>query len=511
MRQLRLPPRDIAAATALLLAVLWGVVAWLVHDARRDAVAQAYAVTSNLAHSLAEYEDSSVRAIDLSLRLLREDWRRAPASFDAAVAFHETALRKENVIQIAVVDADANLRYSRIPQRGPLNFSDRDYFQEHKRSGADELYVSAPVFGRITRQWAIQFSRPIRDSRGRFVGLIVMAVPPPALESVYNDIRLGPNGVISLARPDGTILARTGQFADATGVSLAGAAALRADAPPGGDFRARGRVDGIDRFISYRRLETFPLTVFVGQSVDTVLGPYHEQRVLLLVAGGVVTAMLLAGASLAASRRRERQRFLEERERLMLDLHDSCIQSIYAIGLGLESSRRLLERDPARAAQLLAEAGANLNLVIQDLRTFISGEPRAARSEDELVARLRRAAAPAGEARPEVSFDIEREALRALSPEQAVQVERIAQEALSNVVRHAGAKNARLSLALRAGRIQLDVADDGSGLGGAPAKPGAGLGLHHIRARARKLGGRASIGVAPGGGTRVLVEFPSRP
>ena len=69
----------------------------------------------------------------------------------------------------------------------------------------------------------------------------------------------------------------------------------------------------------------------------------------------------------------------------MLELHDSSIQSIYAIGLTLENSRRLVEKDPAQAARTLADAGANLNLVIQDLRAFITRERRTPLSEQEFM------------------------------------------------------------------------------------------------------------------------------
>ena len=507
----RLPlPREVLLAFIVCAAALWGAIAWLLYDAHRDAIDAANAANSNLARSIAEYEESSVRAVDLSLRLLRDEWARGRAAFDATVARHEDYLRKEKVIQVAVVDPAGDVLYSRMPLAGSPNFADRDYFRLQKAARSDELFVSPPVLGRITGQWAIQFSRPILDEQGRFAGLIVMAVPPPALEGVYNDIRLGSQGVISLALADGAILARTGELAQAVRVSLARAAGLAPEDPPSGDYRARGLVDGVDRFYSYRKLQSYPLIVFVGQSAGTVLGPFYEEAAMLAGSGVLATALLVALAALAAARTRERRRFVEERERLMGDLHDSCIQSIYAIGLGLENCRRVMARDPAQAADLLAGAGASLSLVIQDLRSFIAGEPQPARSEEEFVAELRRAVPDLGEGGPAFSFDIDRAAVRALTPEQALQVRRIAQEAVSNVLRHAKAKRARLSLALRGRELELDVEDDGTGFGAPPAQH-LGLGLHHIQVRARKLGGRASVGPAPRGGTRLLVQFPQRP
>ena len=85
----------------------------------------------------------------------------------------------------------------------------------------------------------------------------------------------------------------------------------------------------------------------------------------------------------------------------------------------------------------------------------------------------------------------------------------IAREAVSNVVRHANARNARLALQRRGDRGRLEVSDDGVGIA-SQAEARLGLGLHHIEARARKLRGSASFEGSAARGTRVAVEFPCR-
>jgi hypothetical protein len=94
---------------------------------------------------------------------------------------------------------------------------------------------------------------------------------------VLQDIELGTDGVIMLARADGKILARSGGLERATQVTLAGWPGVGDDSPPGGDFRATGRVDDIDRFFAYRRLNSYPLTIFLGQGAETVLAPYYRR------------------------------------------------------------------------------------------------------------------------------------------------------------------------------------------------------------------------------------------
>lgn len=507
------------AVFVLIAAALWALTGLVNHRAYRDTVDGAQAAAANLARSLAEYEASSVRTIDFSLIYLRDEWLRDRHAFAAAVQRHAENLARERVIQVAVLDAEGTMVFSRLPSEGRLNFADREYFQIQRERGADDLYVSVPVFGRVTKQWAIQFTRPV-FREGRFAGLIIVAVPPPALEEVYRDIELGRDGVITLVRNDGQILARTNDLARRVGVSLAGHPSVDPALPPAGSFRGTGVVDGVPRFISYRRLKAYPLTIIVGQSVQSVLAGYRRQRDVALAAAAMATVLVYALVHLFESRARDRKnrqrleaalvegerRLLEERERVMLELHDGTIQSLYALGLQIENCRRLMESDPAAAARAAERVQPYLSGVIQDMRAFLAGEKAPARSPAAFVEELSHLVPAASAGAPRFTFDIASQAVQALSAEQAAHVLRIAGEAASNVVRHAQAKTASVSLKLNDGLIELEISDDGAGLA-KPSRSGA-LGLNHIRARAEKLGGRLRVDAAPGRGTRISVAFP---
>jgi hypothetical protein len=84
---------------------------------------------------------------------------------------------------------------------------------------------------------------------------------------------------------------------------------------------------------------------------------------------------------------------------------------------------------------------------------------------------------------------------------------RIAQEALSNIARHARAKTVTLSLGEQEGALRLEIRDDGQGFGPG-AGPGSGMGLANIQERARALGGIAAISGSPGPGTSIIVQLP---
>jgi signal transduction histidine kinase len=84
----------------------------------------------------------------------------------------------------------------------------------------------------------------------------------------------------------------------------------------------------------------------------------------------------------------------------------------------------------------------------------------------------------------------------------------IGREALTNVVRHAGARHCRLRLAVKNGEkgyLHLSIQDDGPGLSGSER---AGVGLSSMRARAAELGGTCTIEAEPGAGTRVTAQLP---
>jgi hypothetical protein len=206
----------------------------------------------------------------------------------------------------------------------------------------------------------------------------------------------------------------------------------------------------------------------------------------------------------------ERLRALvEERERFVQDLHDGCIQSIYAIGLNLEECRQMIREDPRTAAGKIADAAADLNLVIQDLRLSISGDERELAKGHDLKLVLERTIHMLGDRPPAFVIDIDEAVTDSLTPAQAAQLVQIVREGISNAVRHAKARSGRVSLQIRDGAVCLEVSDDGIGFDPEVLEK-QGLGLHHIDARARKLGGRSRVVSAPNQGTRVMVEIPPR-
>jgi diguanylate cyclase (GGDEF)-like protein/PAS domain S-box-containing protein len=297
-------------AFGLVAIVLWVAIAFALHAAYRQEIERARIEGRNLARGLATQVESSVMAIDRSLLFLRDDWEEGHGAFAAAVARHGQFLIDESVSQVSVIDADGWIAYSNLPDWQRVEIGDRQHIRVHNESGTDELYISAPVLGRVTKQWLIRFTRPIYDGHKQLCGVLVFSVPPPALERIYHDIELGVGGIIALARSDGQVLAHSLDLDKAATVSLSDTPGLGPGDAVSGEFRRKAKIDGVERFYSYHKAGRYPLTVFVGQAADTVLAPYYAQRTNYVTSGVLATALLLAVTLLLISRS---QRYDKER------------------------------------------------------------------------------------------------------------------------------------------------------------------------------------------------------
>jgi signal transduction histidine kinase len=215
------------------------------------------------------------------------------------------------------------------------------------------------------------------------------------------------------------------------------------------------------------------------------------------------------GVRLSADLQRSRERLVtareEERKRLRRDLHDGVGPQLAALILKLETARNLLSHDPKTAA-LMAELSEGARATVSDVRRSVRALRPPALDELGLVAALREGAAHYSHNGLHISVEAP-ESLPPLPAAVEVATYHIAQEAMTNVIRHAGASKCsiRITLDEQADVVHLEVEDDGRGVG---EDPKAGVGTHSMRERAEELGGRCTIEALPLGGTLVSVELP---
>lgn len=223
--------------------------------------------------------------------------------------------------------------------------------------------------------------------------------------------------------------------------------------------------------------------------------------------------MLAAHAAVAIQNARlyeqvGRLAIVEERTRIGMDLHDGIIQSIFAVGLTLESTKLSLHQNPEDADFLLSHAIEGLNATIRDIRNFIL-DLRPHRFEGNLEQGLGRLVREfQANTMVAVSLSAQQEAIF-LAPASVTRALFLTtQEALANIARHAQAKQVIISLEAQENHIVLRVSDDGRGFDMAAKSYSVGHGLSNMRARAEDLNGSFAIDSAPGKGTAVKLVFP---
>jgi len=262
------------------------------------------------------------------------------------------------------------------------------------------------------------------------------------------------------------------------------------------------------------RCTRIPLTVqgeVVGRlalgvdSVDELLPP-GKHRLLDDLINHVSIAV--QATRLTEELHRSRERLVgareEERRRLRRDLHDGLGSGLASMMLRLDQALALQAAEPAKTEQLLREVQAQLRESIADIRRLVYALRPPALDEFGLLFALR-----------ELTLQFEHSGTRVelatpnrlpkLDAAVEVALYRIAQEAITNAVRHAEAGRCCVRLEVEADALRLDVVDDGRGL---PPVYKAGIGIRSMKERAEELGGTCKLKNAPAGGVQVTARLP---
>jgi signal transduction histidine kinase len=196
---------------------------------------------------------------------------------------------------------------------------------------------------------------------------------------------------------------------------------------------------------------------------------------------------------------------MEDRERIGKELHDGVIQSLFAVGMGLQGAAAM-STDP-ETARRLDDAVVEIDGAIRDLRNYIFGLRPGILADRQLDQALRQLAKDFEEKTEVVTVvDVDADVAAALAA-RAADVVQMTREALSNVGRHAQASTCRVSLRRAGSSAVLEVDDDGRGFDRSEAGAG-GQGLDNLRNRAEALGGAARVATSASSGTRVTIELP---
>ena len=232
-----------------------------------------------------------------------------------------------------------------------------------------------------------------------------------------------------------------------------------------------------------------------------------DLRLAEIFAGRAAVALALSERVARDTVRRVVAAQEEERRRLALELHDETGQALTSILLGLKAIGGAETKEDARRAE--ADVRGLVVQALQDVRALAVELRPSALDDFGLGPAVERLAQTFGE-RSGIGTNVETHLAVRLTPELETTLYRVVQEALSNVVKHAGAEHVSVVLAQRESGVAAIIEDDGQGFDESLIRPDA-LGLTGMRERLALVGGTLEIESAPGSGTTVAARVPVSP
>jgi signal transduction histidine kinase len=236
-----------------------------------------------------------------------------------------------------------------------------------------------------------------------------------------------------------------------------------------------------------------------------------DERLLKAFASSASIAVASAQRATQQSLRKSIEASEDERVRWARELHDETLQDVGALRVGLTTALQTANADDAlrpaveQAVERLGEIGGALRGLIADLRPAVLDQLGVGPALEAMVQRLADQDALTVDLQLDLAYEQGRSEDR-LAPALEVTLYRVVQEALNNVIKHAGTERAEVRIAESGGDVELEVRDEGAGFD--PSAVTTGFGLTGLRERVEQLGGTVEIASGPARGTVVQARVP---
>lgn len=278
---------------SVFVAIVWLITLQRIAFEREQALASEMESNSSLAIAFEQQVFRTLKAAEQVAAFVREQYRQQGRAIDLHRWVEAGVIREQMFIIVSVVDEHGDI-VSSSQNTGAVNYADREFFTAQRDAQVDRLFISQPVLGRVSGRWLIPLSLRIEGDDGRFAGVVVMAVSPEDVTHFFQQVDLGPQGLLELTGLDGVVRARKIGPRSEFGLG-AGALAWfqRQKLQDADDFYDSGAaLDGVARIVSYRTMADYPLMVTVATAYDEEMATTLQRRSTYLSAAVGVTLVV---------------------------------------------------------------------------------------------------------------------------------------------------------------------------------------------------------------------------
>lgn len=413
---------------------------------------------------------------------------------------------------IWITDHDGWIRTSsRWPVPPPTRVDDRAYFTALRDGTSD--YASQLIWGRVNPAPVLVVGRRIPTPDGHFAGSIQMSIKNSYFQDFYRSLDPAPGVIFAIYRDNGELVMRSELPLDQQAFEVPQDLMQHLSKADTGTYYGRSAVDGIERLQAYRRVAGHPLVVVAGMPRQSLFAPWRNRT----LRNGGLAAVLLAVILMIAHRldttlRREatlRERaeaLLADKEMLFQEVHHRVKNNMQIVASFL--TMQAMRSNDRTVATAFEEALSRLQSMALVHQILYEGNEAAELAMDAYLKALATSVGKTfGASERGIRIDVV-PGQTLLGLNKAVPLALLANEALTNALKHAFPRGRRGTIRAQVSReddvIRLIVSDDGIG-----TPPGAhpGLGMSILAALVRQLHGHLQWGKGPG--TEMCVIVPA--